>query len=686
MPAKEGRVRSSASRGRGLFAGRQRQPLDWGIGALLGFLYVILVMQTTSMGITRDESFYIHYGKVYTNWFTRLARAEGDEGEELLGRDGVKKVWKQNFEHPPLMKVLFGASWRFLGRKERTAQFDPDGKVKIKGLGISHGFEPDDEVVLLGPAPVGLALDERVELGRVLVTERHTSAATGQFAGDMQVAQETCAAAGASSGNVLTECRVVSSGPLQFFSESDAFRFPGALLGGLLILMIFLLGIEFGSTAVGLLTVALFAFVPRVFFHAHLTCFDIPITALSITVLYAFIRSLTSTRWAFVTAILWGVALLAKLNAFFLPITLMMWWGIAGIRSVKAQGWHLSLPRFPLAFLLMPAIGLPMLFIFWPWLWYDSIESFGKYLGFHLDHEHYFQYYFGRAYQSPPFPIDLPFVLTMLTVPVVTTVLFVIGFGRGFLGRARSLMRDFGPWYQRDEGLLSDWGRGWFVFINLAFPVTLISLPGTPVFGGVKHWLLTMPFYCLLAAHGLHWLLLLAAKGIEEYWPGMSRPWQWGAAGTVSLVLLAPAVRDTVRYVPYGTAYYNELVGGLRGAADARLQRQFWSFASRSTLDYVNWEAPAGIAVDFQDATRGTCQMQQREGWMREDLGCATRKHSPEILLFDVEERFTEEEMRYWDQMDTLGPIFEGGIDGLPLVRVYRRHAGLSHQQDRAEE
>jgi hypothetical protein len=686
MITKEAKESLSERRGTGLFAGRLRRPRDWGIGALLGLLYVILVMQTTSMGITRDESFYIHYGKVYTNWFTRIARAEGDDRGKLLSRRGVKKVWKQNFEHPPLMKVLFGASWRFLGRKERLATFGPDGKVKIRGLGISHGFEPDDEVVLLGPAQVGHSLDERVELGRVLVNERHTSEATGQFAGDMEAAAEICAAAAESPGSLLTDCRVVSAGPLQFFSESDAFRFPGALLGGLLILMIFLLGVEFGSTAVGLLTVALFAFVPRVFFHAHLTCFDIPITALSFTVLYAFVRSLSSTRWAFVTALLWGIALLAKLNAFFLPITLMMWWGVAGIRSVRARGWQLSLPRFPLAFLLMPAIGLPMLFIFWPWLWYDSIESFGKYLGFHLDHEHYFQYYFGRAYQSPPFPIDLPFVLTLLTVPVVTTVLFLVGFGRGYLAGVASFMRGFGLWYRKEEGLLSNWGRGWFVFINLAFPVTLIALPGTPVFGGVKHWLLTMPFYCLVAAHGLCWLLQLAARGIEEHWPGMSRPSQWIAAGAVSLVLLAPSVRDTVRYAPYGTAYYNELVGGSRGAAQARMQRQFWSFASRTALDFVNWEAPAEIAVDFQDATRGTCQMQQREGWMRDDLDCATRKPAPALLLFDVEERFAEEEMRYWDRMDTLGPIFEGGIDGLPLVRVYRRHAGLSHQQDRLEE
>jgi len=638
------------------------------------------------MGITRDESFYIHYGKVYFNWFTRIARGDEAQRTDLLGREGVKKVWKQNFEHPPLMKVLFGVSWRFLGKKERRASVTPDGTVRVSGLGLSHGFEPDDEVVLLGPRYIGEDEDERIELGAVHVTERSTSRASGDLEGNGAVAAELCGDAVESPARILTGCRVISSGPLQIFSESDAFRFPGALLGGLLILVVFLLAVEFGSTAVGLLTVVLLVFIPRLFFHAHLTCFDIPITALSMLVLYAFVRSLRSTRWAFAVGVLWGIALLAKLNAFFLPVTLMLWWGIAGIRSFSARGWQFSLPRFPIAFLLMPAIGLPMLFLLWPWLWYDSIESFGKYLGFHLDHEHYFQYYFGRAYQSPPFPIDLPFVLTLVTVPVVTTALFLAGFWRAYLCRIADFGRNFRSWSGTDEGPLSSWGRGWFVFINLAFPVTLISMPGTPVFGGVKHWLLTMPFYCLVAAHGLRWLLQMAWRGVEEYWPESSTPARWIAATATVVVLVAPALRDTIRYVPYGTAYYNELVGGLRGAAESRLQRQFWSFASRSALDFVNDEAPAGIAVDFQDATRGTCQMQQREGWMREDLGCATRKRAPEVLIFDVEERFTEEEMRYWDNMDTLGPVFEGGIDGLPLVRVYRRHAGLQSLQGNEEE
>ncbi len=661
---------------RSQFRGRRATWVDWGGAGVLAIAYVVLVMQTTSMGITRDESFYIHYGKVYLNWFTRLARAEGDQREELLSRAEVKRVWKQNFEHPPLMKVLFGASWRFLGRKDRPATRLDDGMCHIGGLGLSHGFEVGDEVPLFGPLPLGDGVRE--SQGTLRIIHRELNEARAELVEELPDGGKACVDSAADPVHYRSGCVARSGGVLQVLSESGAFRFPGAVMGGLLILLIYLFALEFGSRAMALTTVGLFVFVPRVFFHAHLTCFDIPITAVSFAVLYAFWRSLSSRWWAVVAAFLWGVALLTKLNSFFLPITLMLWWGIAGLRGLTWSRWRLSLPPFPLALLLMPLVGLPMLFLFWPWLWYDALASFGKYLSFHLDHEHYFQYYFGRAYQSPPFPVAMPYVLTLVTVPVITVVLFVVGVGRCFFWPAPEWLRCPRGWWSQQEELHGDWGRGAFVLVNLAFPITLIAMPNTPVFGGVKHWFLSMPFFCLIAAHGLHWLLVLARGGLPRRLQNASPALRWSGATVLAVVLLAPAVRDTLRYVPFGTAYYNEFIGGLPGAADSRMQRQFWSFASRSALPYVNAVAPEGTTIDFQDATRGTCQMQRQEAWMRADLECATRKYAPEILLFDVEERFAEEEMRYWAHMDTLGPVHEGGIDGVPMVRVYRKHAGFT--------
>jgi len=660
--------------------GRPFRGRDLGIGGLLAAAYLVLVMLTTSMGFTRDETFYFDHARTYLNWMVKLVRAEtAEDRQHLLSRKEVKKTWKNNFEHPPLMKALFGVSWRFLGQKLRPAAPDAEGRVDISDLGLAHGFEPGDEVPLLLPTLVGgdpRSSDRLV--GKVRILERTTQSAVGEIVeSDLETDGLATLCAAAKSNRETewqTPCQVQSSGPFQVLSESDAYRFPGALMGAVLVLLLYLLAIEFGSPRIGLLAVLFYAFIPRAFFHAHLTCFDVPITALDLACLLAFFRSLRSTRWAVVTGLLWGLALLTKLNAFFIPITLLLWYFVVALRDIRRLGpWRFSLPDFPLAFLLMPAIGLPMLFAFWPWLWYDTVAAFGKYLAFHLHHEHYFVYYFGRAYQSPPFPMDYPFTMTVLTFPLVTMLLSL-----GGLVLLLWLSAPHGPETVR---------RRWFLLVNMMFPIVLIALPNTPIFGGVKHWMLAFPFLCILAAHALvrctAWaddaLAGLQVRVLDRL--RTSRPVRIAVAVALPLLLCAPAARDTLAFVSDGTAYFNELAGGPRGAATARVQRQFWSYASRGAIDYLNRNVPAGAALDFQDATVGTCSMYRREGWLRHDLICASRRHAPEVMLFDVDERFAEEEIRYWAQMDTLGPTYEVQVQGVPVVRVYRKGAGLQFME-----
>ncbi len=89
-------------------------PLNWTDRAIaLGLVVVttILLGATADMGISRDESFYFRYAETYQVWFTELdAAMEADDTSSVLSREKVNATWTQNFEHPPLMKVLFGWS------------------------------------------------------------------------------------------------------------------------------------------------------------------------------------------------------------------------------------------------------------------------------------------------------------------------------------------------------------------------------------------------------------------------------------------------------------------------------------------------------------------------------------------------------------------------------------------------
>jgi len=719
----------------------------WAIAGLVWVCFTALVMSTTDMGFTRDEGFYFKYSEVYTNWFVRLWRAEtAQERDKLLSRKEVKATWSQNFEHPPLMKVLFGASWRFLGEKRRPIRVAPDGRFSVESLGVAHGFDVGDEVVLLRPTFAGGDPDDSGrEIGRGTIEARSKGSAQGAVAsaeaGAKRSAQDTAASAdagyegsaqgaaasadagtkgsapGAAASDEVdgaefsaicvetaesaekpwrTRCEARTTGLLQVFSESDAYRFPGALMGGLLMAALFLLAEAFAGLWTALLSVLLMAFIPQPFFHAHLTCFDVPITALCLATLYAFYRSLSSTGWAVATGFVWGLALLTKNNAFFIPISLVVWWVVFVLpKSRKSDQWRGWFPPVPLAFVTMPLIGVPMMFALWPNLWHEPIASFGKYLAFHMHHDHYFQYYYGAAYQRPPFPREFALVLTLLTVPVLTTVLFLVGAVRMCLHRQPSTIDhrpstidhrpstiDHRPStidHRPSTMSVAAWKS--FVLVNMLLPISLFALGTTPIFGGTKHWLLSMPFLCLVAAFGLRDLLLWAWEGLTAL-NLPDRAWIRNAAAAAAvMVIIAPAVHATLSYAEYGTSYFNELIGGVRGAADSRMQRQFWSYASRGALDYVNERAPHGIAIDFQDALTTGCEMYKREGKLRHDLKCASRKGVPDLLLFDVEERFSEEEIRDWASMDTVGPIHEVQVDGVPVVRVYSKHAGFAQAE-----
>jgi hypothetical protein len=107
---------------------RQRSGLTTLVAVLLFAVTVVLVLSSQrNVGIARDEATYIHYGKRYAEWWTRLA--SGQVG--LASKDGITSYFggpratDGNREHPPLAKTLIGVSERVvhrgLGVSELTA-------------------------------------------------------------------------------------------------------------------------------------------------------------------------------------------------------------------------------------------------------------------------------------------------------------------------------------------------------------------------------------------------------------------------------------------------------------------------------------------------------------------------------------------------------------------------------------
>ncbi len=587
--------------------------IGWGL-----FLAAALALFLTEkpIGFVRDESQYFHAAENYARWFQLLARSPS----QAFSDAATTQYWDFNHEHPGLMKSLFGLSFLLFH----------------EGLG------------LVRPA--------------------------------------------------------------------TAFRIPAFLMAALVLPLLYSLGRRLFGRPAGLFAAVSFLLVPRQYFNAHLACFDMPIAAMWLLVIYAFWEAQSRPRWWLYTGLFFGLALGTKHNAFFLPVVVvpfaLSWAWTASRGQEKARALFLAtagvfffgallygvmwlalgkdrfLDTFLLAspqtalFLVMAAVGGwltwqlraaheatfravaplvamavlgPILFYaHWPHLWHHPVDRATAYFEFHARHEHYAWFYLGTLLRQPPFPLDYVLVKTALTVPTSMLVPMVLGFGwvvvRAWRREATGL-----------DGLL---------IANTLASIALISHPQVPHFGGVKHWLPSMPFLALLAAGSL-------TRGAKALWawasPRVPALTEARTFALLAALVCLPALIATARVGEYGTSSYSELAGGLPGAATLGMQRQFWANNLTGVLGWINANARPGERVYLHENHGMQIGDYQRNGMLRKDLAFVNSPFDADLVAYQYHQEFREHEFNTWESLGTTRPETGLYLDETPQIIVYRR-------------
>ncbi|NUN15072.1 MAG: glycosyltransferase family 39 protein [Myxococcales bacterium] len=705
--------------------------IDAAISAILAIGTVVLLLATTDIGFPRDEGFYFRYSADYQDWFVDVEQAVlGQQtGNNPLGKDTVSHVWAKNAEHPPLAKVLFGYSWRFLGEKQRPIQrfsYENDAiTFQITNVRPSDGVNSGDLVSIYAPASLSdpTSIHSR-KIADAQVLDFKNGQATAQITSDgfaLADLQQRCR-----QGTTTTAVPSTMGGCIAIpenggvLSESTAMRFPAMVLMSILVAAIYLFGVGWIGRMGAFFAALAFLFVPRHFFHAHMTAFDIPVTTFIFLTVGAFWHSLRSNRWAIACGALWGLAILTKHNALFLPVILGGWW-LVGSRFVPGKtGKQLSLnlrralvilsilaaifavvygevfgfvavvavffigtialwrwvelPRIPRAFFAMPAIGIPMLVLLWPRLWYNGFENFRWYLAFHLKHDHYMQMYFDQVLAYPPFPVEFPFAMTVFTVPAMSSLLAAIGTAVLVLRTRRPVSVEPSAAPPRTHR----WSIGWLLGLNALYPIIIIALPTTPIFGGIKHWLPAMPFIALLAGVGF----TAAVEAITTQIRAHSQLARVAVATMIGIFCMASAAYGTLRAYHVGPAYYNEWIGGPAGAANAGMQRNFWGYATRLGLDYLNAHVPLNTTVYFHKSVRSDWDMYRKEGLLRSDIGhladvfdfgvIESRIRQTSYAVYHHQQDHDDYELAIWRAYKTEYPVWQYSLDGVPILSIYK--------------
>ncbi len=451
---------------------------------------------------------------------------------------------------------------------------------------------------------------------------------------------------------------------LKLMNPSTANRFPGMLTAALTIYLLFIFGTELFGRSAGISAALFFALMPRVFYHSHLACFDIPITMMWLAVFYFYYKSLNSWRYGIIAGAVFGLALCTKLNAFFLPFLVVFHYVCLLIYQKRNKA---PIP-FPYG-IIFGAILAPLIFLaHWPWIWNDTWYRLMEYMGFHSGHDHYNTAWFGENIVGPPTPIALPVGMTLVTVPSVIIALFLFGAAIRLDHHLPQFVRrklspeslPFGPKSVRGYDLL------WL--IALVFPIALISMPNVPIFGGTKHWMPAYPFMTLIAGFAVSRLIDIVSKLIPKVSASVC------AIGVIAFVSLPP-LHQTVTSHPFGLESYVPLIGGVPGAATLGMTRQFWGYTTRSIIPWLNTNFPNGANVEIHDTTVSSWRMYQEDGILNSSLR-PSRLAESDVALLHHELHMIMVEARIWARYKTFTPAHVLTYQGVPIISIYVKDSG----------
>ena len=305
--------------------------------------------------------------------------------------------------------------------------------------------------------------------------------------------------------------------------------------------------------------------MPRLFGHAHLasleTWTNLTYVGTVLSVAAAWTRPSRSAgptaKTAAWTGVVFGLALLTKIQAVLLPIPLLVWavWRWRGRAILPVTIWGL--------------VGLTVFFVGWPWLWLDPANHLREYFGRTMQRQTLYVWYLGRQFADRSVPWHYPFVLFLVTVPV----------GLHLAGLYGLCTKDRPVWKEPREQLLLG---------SLVFPPIVFSLPGVTVYDGTRLFLVVFPLWAIFIGRG--------GAAIFDRLRNRFRPHR--AAVVLGLFL---AIQSASLFVlsPCWLSGYNLLAGGLRGAVRLGFEPTYWGDSlTRSLLEQTARIVPRGAVVD----------------------------------------------------------------------------------------
>jgi len=98
-----------------------------------------------------------------------------------------------------------------------------------------------------------------------------------------------------------------------------------------------------------------------------------------------------------------------------------------------------------------------------------------------------------------------------------------------------------------------------------------------------------------------------------------------------------------VKFAKRGAAFYNQLIGGAQGAAEKRMQRNFWGYDILELVEALNKEAPVNSTVYVMGGYEGlnwnSFLFLKKEGIIRKDIKGTNTLRNADFAFFFYEKQ-----------------------------------------------
>lgn len=248
-------------------------------------------------------------------------------------------------------------------------------------------------------------------------------------------------------------------------------------------------------------------------------------------------------RYILLSSILCAVALGTKFNIVFLPFILLPWFISFG-KSI----FHLP-KRMYISLLVFPIIVIAIFLLTNPNIWVDTVKRISTMVNFYLDSGTKL----GSGDYQPEYILfgnnTYPILAVLFETPLITLFLGIVGIivSSPFLFKEK----------HKTRFLVSLW---------LLVPILRVTLPGTIIYGGLRHIFEFIPALAIFSGIGAAYLVTLLNKKIGSTLR-ISNNTARKLCYIIVLLLFVPIILKIISIHPNENVYFNSLIGGLKGAS-----------------------------------------------------------------------------------------------------------------------